>query len=226
MKSYFALIAVGLDAAATRFKSIIEKPAAAVAAAFVGIGLLASPFLLQANDEPGSVDLPTVSLIKVVNYGSAGFEPRFSLSSSFAGQGRGARLEKWHDGPGVFGGAWRYADEEPAWLCRLCGDPIDWYEIPNYDVSSGSESFDFRIVLFQSVEDSLAPRGFTDVVCGYINITLTVVTDENGISPTSITATATTYESNGWLAGFSEVDSYDVTVYYSYGLGPPYVVLP
>ncbi len=125
-----------------------------------------------------------------------------------------------------FGGAWRYADEEPAWLCWLCGDPIDWYEIPNYDESSGSESFDFRIVLFQSVEDSFSARGFTDVVCGYINITLTVVTDEDGIRPTSITATATTYESNGLFAGYSEVDSYDITVYYRYGPGGDFVVLP
>ena len=49
MKSYFALIAVGLDAAATRFKSKIEKPAAAVAAAFVGIGLLVGSLSLLAD---------------------------------------------------------------------------------------------------------------------------------------------------------------------------------
>ena len=41
MKSLFALIAVGLDAAATRFSSKLEKTAAAVVVGVVGIGLLA-----------------------------------------------------------------------------------------------------------------------------------------------------------------------------------------
>ena len=55
MKSYFALIAVGLDAAATRFKSTIEKTAASVAAALVGIGLLAAPL------EQAEANVPIVS---------------------------------------------------------------------------------------------------------------------------------------------------------------------
>ena len=67
-----------------------------------------------------------------------------------------------------------------------------------------------------------SPRGFTDVICGSISITLAVVTDEDGISPTSTTSTATPYESNDWLAGFSEVDSYDVTIYYSYEPSGPF----
>ena len=40
MRTLFALIAVGLDAAATRFSSKMEKTAAAVVAGVVGIGLL------------------------------------------------------------------------------------------------------------------------------------------------------------------------------------------
>ena len=191
------------------------------AAVVVGIGLFASPFLVYA-DEEGSVDLPKVSMIRVGNHGSAGFEPLFSLSSSFAGQGLEARLYEWRDGPGLWGGDWWLADEHPFWDCGLCADPIDWYEIPNYDESSGSESFDFRITLFRGVEDPFSPTGYSPSYCGYIDVTLTVTTDEDGISPISITATATTYESNGFLAGFSEVDSYDITVYYSYGPSGPF----
>lgn len=58
MKSYFALIAVGLDAAATRFSSKIEKTTASVAAAFVGIGLLAGSISeVQAACDPPVYDV-------------------------------------------------------------------------------------------------------------------------------------------------------------------------
>lgn len=81
MRTLFALIAVGLDAAATRFKSKIEKTAAAIATAFIGIGLLASPFLLQADDEDD--EIPKIKSIYVTNHGSTGFEIEVRLSSSF-----------------------------------------------------------------------------------------------------------------------------------------------
>ena len=70
---------------------------AAVAVA-VGIGLLALPFLIQANDEDD--EIPEIMAIYVANHGSTGSESRFSLSSSFTGQGRGTRLYERHDGPG------------------------------------------------------------------------------------------------------------------------------
>ena len=88
MKSYLALIAVGLDAAATRFKSKIEKTTAAVAAAFVGIGLLAGSLSLLAepvqtgpgNANTQNVCAPVVSYVEVTNDGSSGFRVSVSLS--------------------------------------------------------------------------------------------------------------------------------------------------
>lgn len=114
-------------------------------------------------------------------------------------------------GRGLWSGTGRLADEYPFWNCGLCADPIDWYQIPNYDVSSGTKSFDFQIEFAQTVEDRLSPTGYSPVFCGHIDITLTAITDEDGISSTSsMTATAATYESNGWIAGFGEVDSYNI----------------
>lgn len=53
------------------------------AAVVVGTGLISLPSLIPASEDPVSVDLPTVSLIDVANYGSAGFEMEFRVSSSF-----------------------------------------------------------------------------------------------------------------------------------------------
>ena len=91
MKSYLALIALGLDAAATRFKSKIEKTAASVVAAFVGIGLLAGSLSLLAepigvgrggNSPPfKNVCAPVISAIYVTNHGSSGITVDVDLSS-------------------------------------------------------------------------------------------------------------------------------------------------
>ena len=84
---FFALIAVGLDAAATRFSSKFEKTAAAVATAFVGIGLLAGSLSLLAEpvqtgpfpNQVKNVCAPVVSSITVTDDGSAGFRVSVSL---------------------------------------------------------------------------------------------------------------------------------------------------
>ncbi len=89
MRSLFALIAVGLDAAATRFLSKIEKTAAAVVAGVVGIGLLLGSISLfaepvQTGPFPGQVKnvcAPVVSSITVTDDGSAGFRVSVSLAS-------------------------------------------------------------------------------------------------------------------------------------------------
>ena len=53
----------------------------AAAAIVVGIGLLASPFLLKADDEDD--EIPKITSIYVTNHGSTGFEIEFRVSSSF-----------------------------------------------------------------------------------------------------------------------------------------------
>ena len=88
MRSLFALIAVGLDAAATRCSSKFEKTAAAVVAGVVGIGLLAGSLSLLAepvqtgpgNKNTKNVCAPVVSSITVTDDGSAGFRVSVSIS--------------------------------------------------------------------------------------------------------------------------------------------------
>ena len=84
MKPLFAIIAGGLDAVRIAFsKSKIEKTAAVGVAAVVGIGLLASPFLLRANDgEEKTNDAPYVGCLWIANSGSIGFEVDFVVSFS------------------------------------------------------------------------------------------------------------------------------------------------
>ena len=61
---------------------IIKNNAAALAAAvLVGISLLASPFLVQANDEEKTNDAPEVSCLWVENHGSIGFDVEFDVSA-------------------------------------------------------------------------------------------------------------------------------------------------
>ena len=78
MKSYFAMIAYGLDAVRIAFsKSKIKETAAAVVVGVVGIGLLASPFLVQADETDKA---PVVTCIWVENHGSSGFTVEFKVS--------------------------------------------------------------------------------------------------------------------------------------------------
>lgn len=111
---------------------------------------------------------------------------------------------------------WIQVDESPSWDCRLCSDPIDWYKIPNYDDSSGSASFVFLIELTKRIIDPRAwPHGSYDKYFGDIAITFSVTTDENGIRPVSMSASADDSDGN----------SYDITVYYRYGTGGDFEVL-
>ena len=145
MKSYFALIAVGLDAAASRIlKSKIEKTAAAVVVGVVGIGLLASPFLLQANDEETN-DAPQVCQLYVLNSGSIGFEVKFDVSAPSDSDKLLTGFELWQDGEGLV--------DDKLWVKRtsLFSAYCGWLEIPGFDggpplpYPGYSHSFDFTI---------------------------------------------------------------------------------
>ena len=88
MKSFYALIALGLDAARIAFsKSKIEKTAAAVVVGVVGIGLLLAPSAVGQERPPAephvgrslSLLSPEVYSIKVRNRGSSGFSISLSI---------------------------------------------------------------------------------------------------------------------------------------------------
>ena len=114
--------------------SAFFQSAAAVASAVVGIGLLASPFLVQADDEDD--EIPKIKSIYVTNHGSTGFEIEFRVSSSFpyfiAEGYRSSLYERYWTTTWRPRLEWRRVELSPSWDCGLCSDPVDWYEIPNY----------------------------------------------------------------------------------------------
>ena len=95
MKSYLALIAVGLDAAATRFKSKIKETAASVAAAFVGIGLFTAPIdSVQANHRNKATPA-TVSYVDLVGFLNPAQQPSVTIDfpNSEFGDWWGAKID-------------------------------------------------------------------------------------------------------------------------------------
>ena len=88
MRTLFALIAVGLDAAATRFSSKFEKVAAAVVVGVVGIGLLVGSLSLLSEpiqhgpfpSQTVNVCAPVVSSVTVTDDGSAGLRVSVDIS--------------------------------------------------------------------------------------------------------------------------------------------------
>ena len=211
MKSYFALIAVGLDAAATRFKSTIEKTTASVAAAFVGIGLLASPFLLQANDEETN-NAPEVSCLWVSNHGSIGFTVEFDVHppSNPSDPDKPIRaFDLYQEGT--------FIEREPYPLGEsLYSNYCDWLSIPGFDGSTstapiGSHSFDFTIKGHRRV-----------AVYGALGNPITEVYDDDVDVDISIYVTVNSegaLESMSAYAYDSDGDFYEVALYYSAGGG-------
>lgn len=190
----------------------------ATTAVIVGIALLASPFLLQSDDEDD--EIPKIKSIYVTNHGSTGFEIEVRLSSSFpyfVAEGyRSTLYERYWETTWRPRLRWRHVESSPSWDCGLCSNLVDWYEIPNYDESSGSESFDFLVALDKQTGPSDWSLGNPWQVIHTIEISFSVTTDDDGIRPISMSASADDSEGN----------SYDITVYYRYGPGGDFVVLP
>ena len=82
MNSFYALIAVGLDAARIAFsKSKIKETAAAVVVGVVGVGLLFAPSAVGQTSS--SFLSPYVNSIEVHNHASAGFSISLDVSSGW-----------------------------------------------------------------------------------------------------------------------------------------------
>ena len=211
MKSYFALIAVGLDAAASRIlKSKFEKMAAAVVVGVVGIGLLASPFLVLANDEETN-DAPEVLQLYVLNFGSIGFKVKFDVRAPSDSDKLLNGFELWQDG--------LFVDDE-LWVksASLISDFCDWLEIPGFDggpplpYPGYSHSFDFIIkgLEFEGIfpYGGPPPHDLVSSVASSVSVQLYVEVDSEGA-----------LESMSAWAVDSDGDSYEVSVYYSAGGG-------
>ena len=215
MKSYLALIAVGLDAAATRFSSKIKETAAAVVAGVVGVGLLASPFLVLANDEEKTKtnDAPEVLQLYVLNFGSIGFKVKFdvALPSDSDKLLTGFQLEQ--EGQFV---------QRKLWVKRtsLFSDYCGWLTIPGFDggpplpypgYDHYTPAFDFTV---EGLElDSFVPLGgfpIQDVhgVASSAAVQLYVILNDEGALESM----------NAWVVD-SDGDSYEVSIYYSAGGG-------
>ena len=208
MKSYLALIAVGLDAAATRFSSKIKKTAAAVVAGVVGIGLLASPFLLRA-DHDGSVDTPQVNCIWVENHGSIGFDVKFDVSNHPDSDELLSGFELWQSGEGLV--------DDAFWVMStsLFSDHCGWLEIPGFDggpplpYPGYSHSFDFTVKGFEFLGFFSAILPDFDLIhslASSVSVQLYVDVDSEGA-----------LESMSAWAVDSGGGSYEVPVYYSPG---------
>ena len=209
MRTLFALIAVGLDAAASRFsKSKIKATAAAVVAAVVGIGLLASPFLVQA-DHDGAVNTPQVNCIWVENHGSIGFDVKFDVSNHPDSDELLTGFELWQSGEGL-------VDEE-LWVksTSLYSEYCGWLEIPGFDggpplpYPGYSHSFDFVVKGLEF--HGFVPLGGFPVeevhsVASSVSVQLYVDVNSEGA-----------LESMSAWAVDSDGGSYEVCVYYSPG---------
>ena len=210
MKHFIAIIAAGLDAVRIAFsKSKIEKTAAAVVAGVVGVGLLASPFLLRADDEEEKTnDAPYVSCLWIANSGSIGFEVDFVVSFSSDSDESLSGFELHQDGKGI-------VDQE-RWVkhATLRSAYCDWFSVPGFDGSTstapiGSPAFEFTIKGLKF--EGLFPYGgpHVDVVHSVASsVTVQLYVDVNCEGALE-SMSAYAYDSDG--------DSYRIYVYYSAG---------
>ena len=193
--------------------SAFFQPAAAIV---VGIGLLALPFLIQANDEEKTNKSPEVSCLWVQNHGSIGFDVEFDVTAP-----SDSELFKFYlkqDGSIV--------DEEYAPSATLESEAPNqgWLEIPGYDggpplpYPGYLHSFEFKIT-GEKFFDFRIWGGVGGIIIGTekvseVNISLYVVLNSEGAL----------YSMHAW-ASDSDGDGYEVPVYYSAG-GDSFITLP
>ncbi len=148
MNTLFALIAVGLDAAATRFSSKMEKTAAAVVVGVVGVGLLFAPLAVgqeRPPDEPLPSDSPTllspyVNSVEVHDHSSSGFSISVDFGSGWEAFG-GAELCEWHSSPFGVSGWFCFASNTSSGIYRW---PASVY-LANPPRGTSTHSYDFKI---------------------------------------------------------------------------------
>ena len=208
MRTLFALIVVGLDAAATRFKSKIEKTAAAVVVGVVGIGLLASPFLLQANDDEKTNDAPNVGCLWVANSGSIGFEVDFDVTFSPDADEDLIGFQLKQDDEGIVNDVFLVK------RATLRSVYCDWLDIPGYDGSGipypgYPHSFDF-------VVEGVKFHGFVRYGNPRFDLVTSLVSSVSVQLYVEVNGNGSLRSMNAWAVD-SDGDSYEVPVYYSAG---------
>ena len=185
------------------------KTAAAVVVGVVGIGLLASAFFVQANDEEKTNDAPEVSCLWVENHGSAGFTVDFDVSLPSDSDKLLTGFQLKQSGVGI-------VDEE-LWVKRtsLYSDYCGWLSIPGFDggpplpYPGYSHSFDFVV---EGLElDSFVPLGGFPIqnvhgVASSVSVQLYVEVNSNG----------SLRSMNAWAVD-SDGDNYEIPLYYSPG---------
>ena len=218
MPNLFSLGVVCLGAASRILKSKIKETAAAVVVGVVGIGLLASPFLLQADDEEKTNDAPNVGCLWVANSGSIGFEVDFDVTAPSDSDKLLSGFQLKQDGQFVIKKEWVKSATLRSKYC-------DWLEIAGFDggpplpYPGYVHSFDFTIegLELHSIVP-LSPFPIQDVhsVVSSVSVQLYVEVNSNG-SLRSMSA---------WAVD-SDGDSYEIPVYYSAGgWDGPFYTLP
>ena len=182
-------------------------------AGIVGIGLLASPFLVQADEEADQA--PEVSCLWVENHGSIGFDVDFDVSVPWEEITLLDEFQLWQDGvDGMVDDGSPRSD-----TLKSKAPNQDWLSIPGFDggpplpYPGYGHSFNYTVKALKAVDLQLIPLGGSPPLVGFIkwetfwvDISLYVTVNSNG-SLRSMSAYA--YDSDG--------DFYEVPLYYSPG---------
>lgn len=193
-----------------------KKAVSAVAAAVVGVGLLAVPFLLQANDEETN-DAPEVGCLWVANFGSIGFKVKFDVTVPWGVLYPWDEVQLWQGGDEVDDGF------PPV---SLFSNHCDWLSIPGFDggpplpypgYNQNNPAFEFTVKGLKYHSHDI-DHDFTGMIPPFpstgwirfdvfeVDISLYVTVNSNG-SLRSMSA----------YASDSDGDSYEIPVYYSAG---------
>ena len=177
--------------------------------------MLASPFLVQANDEEEKTnDAPEVLQLYVLNFGSIGFKVKFDVALPSDSDKLLTGFQLKQIGKGI-------VDDE-LWVMRtsLYSDYCGWLSIPGFDggpplpypgYDHYTPAFDFIVEgLELSAFVPLAPFPIQEVhsVASSAAVQLYVILNDEGALESM----------NAWVVD-SDGDSYEVSVYYSAGGG-------
>ena len=205
------------DVRGGQLSAFFQSASVVVAAVVVGIGLLASPFLVQADD--GEDNAPSVLQINVQNHGSIGFDVEFDVTVPWPDiDSLFDEFQLFLDG---FDGI--VDDDSPRSATLISKAPNqDWLSIPGFDggpplpYPGYVHSFNYTVKALKAVDVILVPFSggppippppafwFVEYEVHKVDISLYVVLNSNG-SLRSMHASA--YDSDG--------NSYAVPVCYS-----------
>ena len=170
-------------------------------ASIVGIGLLASPFPVQSNDEEDADQAPEVSCIWVENLGSSGFTVEFEVSDNSHSSNSFRLCQE---------GFISHVDRQPAPRATLVSRSVKWLSIPGFDggppLPYPGYLHSVGFIVKGEYPRHVSWEGISYVAYSQVSISLYVVLNSNG----------SLHSMHAW-ASDSDGDGYEVPLYYSPG---------